>query len=286
LSAAFTHVAKIGEHGGGFVGCPNPIRSIERLEEDEVKKAEIWTDADMAAFLDHFKFDPERAPYSATQFVPWMLLALHLTGLRPKTLFATKLEWIAVEGSVGAIAYPGNLKGKRVLKNDKPWTCPLDVDAAALVAKLAEHQRAAGHTKLFHHNYANIAKLFADNRKAISKSYPRAAKLIIYGQRHTWTTKNLKHFHNTPEMLRFTGRSSVKDAMNYVLPGAMEQARMLEERRAKEAAPAPAPAGIAGIDPAKLAKALALLEMMEAMDKAKDMAAEAPSSPAKLTRVA
>jgi integrase len=289
LSTAFTHVGRIGEHGGGFVGCPNPIKSIQRPGMDEVRKTQVWTPDDLHAFLDHFEFDEDRAPASVTDYVPWTLLALNLTGLRPKTLFATRLDWIDIDGDAGSIRYPGLLRDKRVVKNDAQWDCPLDARACVVIAKLAAHMRAKGYDRLFPVGYGSIAKLFADHRAALSSRYPRARKLIIYGQRHTWTTMNVPLFTNVAQMLQYTGRKSIKDAMVYFQPDAKEQARMLDERRrqleaeraaAKAPPPPAAPAAAQGaVDPAVVQAAVAAA--LAAIQQA-----QAPAEGPKLVRVA
>ncbi len=251
---------------------PNPISDVPRWPEEDVRETLVWSQDDLNLFLDAVEFDPERKPTKPSHFMPWVLAILNATGLRPISLFATKLEWIDLQNR--AIHYPAD-----TVKNGEPYDCPLDNMALQWVKPLMEHMRAAKHTKLFPVGYGSVEKYFRDVRKRLAVDYPRAARLIIYGQRHTWTTVNVPLFANLTELLHYTGRKSVKDVMRYVKTDAATQAETLDRRRleheAKLAAEAAAKAPPAAPPAAPAVDNAALLAMLAEQQRMLQKLAEA-----------
>jgi hypothetical protein len=218
----------------------HPTRLLRRPKVKEIRQTRIWTEAEFELFLDYFQFDLTREPVTKSDHVPWLLVALKTTGLRPSTVMATRVEWVDLAGRV--IHYP-----EGAVKNAEPYECPLDDGAVTFYTALLRHRE--GHELLFDGGqdaYNSMASLFARARASLAVQHPTVRGLTIYGQRHTWTTANARHFKHTAEFLTYTGRKSIKDALKYMKPTGRDQAEMIEQRR-REAAAALAPAPAVGL---------------------------------------
>lgn len=246
-----------------------PTRALRLPKPAPKKVAKIWSEADLKLWMDHLGWDIERPPATFFDELPWLLNLLATTGLRPGSLIATRHEWLELDQR--QVRYPCD-----VVKNGEEYLCPLDEGALLLFQKLAQH--AATRPTLFTADYATLGEYYRRERRVLAATHPHLAELIIYGHRHTWTTRNARFFRNPLEFLTYTGRKSVKDALTYMRPDGASQATMLEERRRKETGDDPATAELRAV----MQQQQVMLEQQRAMIEAltKALGVATPETPA------
>ena len=209
----------------------NPAHRVQRPPEKGGERDVIWSKEDLSLFLKHLRFDEDRAPVSATDFVGWVLLLARHTGLRLGNICEIRVRregnfpWLDL--TTPAVHYEAEHT-----KNGMRYSCPLSSTAAAIVAKLAAHRATAPSNKLIEPGKAVVGTLFRREKDRWAKGRPHAAGLRIHDLRHTWTTEMVPRISakggDAMLMARISGRTGTKSLFRYFNPRAEDMAKYLD----------------------------------------------------------
>lgn len=230
IGSVFTYAKK--EWG---LSIENFAHQVKRPATVGGERDVIWTDEDLQAVLDGFKFDPDRAPTTSTSFVPWVLLIARHTGLRLGNIHHIHLQRELVPNTDIPVPYIDWAArcirfDKRFMKAAVDYDCPLNKQAIEWLSKLAAHRQ--GHRMLIKPNKGTVDALWRRQRALIAVDHPRVAGLHIHDLRHTWTTEAVPRVkakgHDDLMLAKITGRRSVKSLFRYFNPQVEEMADILD----------------------------------------------------------
>jgi hypothetical protein len=226
IAGVFTYADK--EWG---IKVPNPAHHVKRPAAPSGAREVTWSDADLALFKEHLRYDEATGPRSATQEVAWVLVLAHLLGLRRGSLCATQHAWIDLPAR--CIHYPAD-----VVKNGEPYDCPVSREAERVLTILMARPLERGGA-LIASSKDTITSLFIRARKALVRAHPELphlARLTIHDQRHTYTTKVVTKLGGAGltgdiaklNLLKMTGRKSMASLQRYFNPKAEDLASFLD----------------------------------------------------------
>lgn len=213
MSSVFNHAIK--EWG---IGMPNnPVKLVKRPSaQGSGERDRLWSEADLAVFIQHFKFHIDKPPQTANDFVPWVLLIARMTGLRLGEICRIKPADVHLD--VPCIHF-------ETTKNGDAYDCPLRSDALALFKKLMQHRGDSW--RLIEPSSDVIGELYRRARREIAKSHPELGDIVIHSLRHTFTTEMSERIEDKLALLRITGRRSLTSLVRYYKPKAGALAKLM-----------------------------------------------------------
>lgn len=207
----------------------NPARDVSMPGIVGDHRQLVWTDADVAALLQHlgFTFDEPPLPAgenSARWCLPWLVLMLRYMGnLRLSNIAGLRFDQLHLEQ--GYIRFEAG-----ELKNSEAFNCPLDDTALTVLQRyLAFLQQIewADTERLFPSTAATLGTLLRRERDllAATKGLEHIKNLRPHDFRHTWTTELINGLGGARmsevdklQLLKMTGRKSMLTLQRYFNP--------------------------------------------------------------------
>lgn len=172
-----------------------------------------WSDAEIQAVLKAGKFDPDRAPRVGMEYVPWALLLIIETAMRPKEFCTAKVhDFVPHEHCL-------RLSDS---KNGDSRDVPLSSRALTLLAKLTEGKRPT--EKIFPITSDTLSAYFVRVRRDAGLEN---ANLRLYDGKHEGISRMAPKFRDALELSKVTGHRDIKSLSVYYNPTASELARKL-----------------------------------------------------------
>ena len=210
ISSIFSHAMKEWD----YPWMVNPVHEVARPKGASGKpRNRRWSDAELEAILKASNYDPERPPVIGKDYVPWGLLLIIETAMRPSEFCNAKVADVQIE--------------RRCLvlhdsKNGDSRNVPLSSKAVKIVATLVKNKRPSD--TLFPITSQTLGVYYRDVRKAAGL---QDADLRFYDGKHEAISRMAPKFRDAVELSKVTGHRDLKSLSVYYNPTVDELADKL-----------------------------------------------------------
>lgn len=210
ISAIFTHAIKEWDYPYRV----NPVHEVGRPAGGSGKpRNRRWNDHEIEAILKAAKYDPERPPVAGKDYVPWGLLLIIETAMRPNEFCSAKVADVQLERRCITL---------HDSKNGDARNVPLSTKAVKIVATLIKNKRP--NDTLFPISSQTLSAYYRDVRKAAGLA---EADLRFYDGKHEAISRMAPKFRDAVELSKVTGHRDLKSLSVYYNPKVEELADKL-----------------------------------------------------------
>jgi len=192
----------------------NPIHEVGRPEgASGIPRKRRWTDAELQAILTASNYDPETPPRAGADYVPWGLLLIIESAMRPKEFCTAKVKDAQLE--------------RRCLvlhdsKNGNARDVPLSSKAVQIIATLTRGK--SPDEKIFPMTSDTLGNYYREVRV---KAGLKEADLRFYDGKHEAISRMARKFRDAVELSKVTGHKDLKCLSVYFNPTVEELADKL-----------------------------------------------------------
>lgn len=210
ISSIFTHAINEWDYPWKV----NPMREVSRPEGAAGKpRQRRWSDAEIETILKATNYDPKRAPVVGRDYVPWGLLLIIETAMRPSEFCTVKVANVQVERRCIKLEDSKNGDSRNV---------PLSSKAVQLVAMLVKGRKPED--KLFPVTAQTLGRYYREARNAAGL---KDADLHFYDGKHEAVSRMAPKFRDAMELSKVTGHRDLRYLAVYYNPTVDELADKL-----------------------------------------------------------
>lgn len=210
ISKIFTHAIKEWDYPWKI----NPMREVGRPAGASGKaRKRRWHDDELDAILKAANYDPEKVPVKGMEYVPWGLLLIIETAMRPNEFCSAKVADVHLTRRFIRL-YDS--------KNGDPRDVPLSSKAVQIVGTLVKGKRPTD--TLFPITSQTLSNYYRDVRKAAGL---KDADLRFYDGKHEAISRMAPKFRDAVELSKVTGHRDLKSLSVYYNPTVDELADKL-----------------------------------------------------------
>lgn len=212
----------------GIPLADNPIHRVQPPERTgHGERDQVWTEANLAAYVEHIGFKTTVEPRGWRDMVVWGMLILRTTGLRLSEMCRITPDMIDL--STPAIRF-------ETTKNGDMYNCPLRTDAKATVSALLKWRSRPREQQAWDGDRAKLIGMsplvFGENfrrlRAEVAVEHPEVKELVLHALRHTFTTQLAAKVKDPMTLMRITGRRSIASLTRYYRPSAGDLAKLMD----------------------------------------------------------
>jgi len=210
ISSIFSHAMKEWD----YPWMINPVHEVARPKGAAGKpRNRRWSEAEIQAILAASNYDPERAPVSGKDYVPWGLLLIIETAMRPNEFCSALVRDVHID--------------RRCLvlhdsKNGDSRTVPLSSKALKIVATLVKNKKPT--ETLFPITSQSLGVYYRKVRKDAGLA---DSDLRFYDGKHEAISRMAPKFRDAVELSKVTGHRDLKSLTVYYNPTVDELADKL-----------------------------------------------------------
>ncbi|NDD54216.1 site-specific integrase [bacterium] len=210
ISKIFTYAIKEWD----YPWKTNPMREVGRPAGAAGKpRNRRWSDDELQAILTAAKFDPERAPVTGMDYVPWGLLLIIETAMRPNEFCSAKVADVHIKQRFIRL---------HDSKNGDARDVPLSSKAIKIVATLVKDKNPTD--TLFPISSQTLSNYYRVLRKQAGLA---DANLRFYDGKHEAISRMAPKFRDAVELSKVTGHRDLKSLSVYYNPKVEELADKL-----------------------------------------------------------
>ena len=210
ISGIFTHAMKEWDYPWNV----NPMHEVGRPKGGAGKaRKRRWSDAEIEAVLKAGKYDPEQPPSKGIDYVPWALLFIIETAMRPKEFCSALVRDVHLERRCFVLHDSKNGDSRHV---------PLSTKAVQIMSTLIKHKKPT--EKVFPFTSDTLSAYFNQVRKAAGLA---EADLHFYDGKHEAISRMAPKFRDAVELSKVTGHRDLKSLSIYFNPAVEELADKL-----------------------------------------------------------
>lgn len=210
ISGIFTHAMKEWDYPWNV----NPMHEVARPTGGTGKpRQRRWSDNEIQAVLTAGNYDPERPPVKGIDYVPWALLLLIETAMRPKEFCTALVRDVQLERRCIKL---------HDSKNGDSRDVPLSSKAVQIVATLIKDKKPTD--KVIPITSDTLSAYFVTVRKAAGLA---EADLHFYDGKHEAISRMAPKFRDAVELSKVTGHRDLKSLSVYYNPTVDELADKL-----------------------------------------------------------
>lgn len=192
----------------------NPIHEVGRPEgASGVARTRRWSDAEIQTILEAAGYDPNTPPRIGADYVPWGLLLIIESAMRPKEFCTAKVKDAQLERRC-LVLYDS--------KNGEPRNVPLSTKAVQILATLTQGKDP--NEKIFPMTSQSLGNYYRLLRKKAGLS---DADLRFYDGKHEGISRMARKFRDAVELSKVTGHKDLKSLSIYFNPTVEELADKL-----------------------------------------------------------
>lgn len=211
VSSVFTHAIEEWD----YAFASNPVHEVGRPEGGSGKpRYRRWSEAELQAVCDAAGYDPNTPPTRGVQFVPWALLLMIETAMRPGEFCAAKVADV-------------NLKGRCLVlhdsKNGDARKVPLSKRAVEILEVLTRGKSAD--QQIIPMTSQSLSCRFREVRTKAGLAH---VDLRFYDGKHEAISRLSKRFANVLELSAVTGHRSLQSLKHYYNPTVEDLASKLD----------------------------------------------------------
>lgn len=210
ISSIFSHAMKEWD----YPWMVNPVHEVARPKGSHGKsRKRRWSDAEIDLILKHSNYDPDRPPVVGKDYVPWGLLLIIETAMRPNEFCSTLVRDVHLERRCLVLHDSKNGDGRSV---------PLSTKAIKIVATLVKGKKPTD--TLFPITSQSLGVYYREVRR---KAGLADADLRFYDGKHEAISRMAPKFRDAVELSKVTGHRDLKSLSVYYNPTVDELADKL-----------------------------------------------------------
>lgn len=210
ISGIFTHAIKEWD----YPWAVNPMHEVGRPAGGSGKpRNRRWSDAEIDAILTAAKYDPAKPPVQGMDYVPWALLLIIETAMRPNEFCSALVRDVQLERRCIRL---------HDSKNGDARDVPLSSKAITIVATLTQNKRPQD--RLVPISSQTLSAYYRDVRRAAGLA---DADLRLYDGKHEAISRMAPKFRDAVELSKVTGHRDLKSLSVYYNPKVEELADKL-----------------------------------------------------------